>query len=226
MKKIVKKHSSDASSIADVLQAIGPRPPDDAEQGTIRKYAQAFSNALARKIADLLRPVFPEIFPDAQGRLKESRAPIARGFKRLDVNYSTTQLGLALGISIKTISHRDRKGKGRYSHNYPRVDDELRAEAMDYHVRQPYAIMLHSISCRSTRAMMPSVRRLRRSAHSSGNSAFVTVAKVPTILQNCLNESSLGFMSLWETQWAQFVSLMGNSIRRELAARSHCITQP
>lgn len=59
----------------------------------------------------------------------------------LDVNYSTPELGLALGISIKTINFTDPKS-GRYTKNFTRVDNELRAEAADYHQRQPYAVMV------------------------------------------------------------------------------------
>jgi hypothetical protein len=56
------------------------------------------------------------------------------------VNYSTPELGLALGISIKTINYRDPETK-RYTKNYSRNDNELRAEATDYHQRQPYSVL-------------------------------------------------------------------------------------
>ena len=42
--------------------------------------------------------------------------------------------------SIKTIGFRDR-GTGRYTKNYTARDNELRAEAEDYHLRQPYAVL-------------------------------------------------------------------------------------
>ncbi len=57
------------------------------------------------------------------------------------MNYSTTDLGLGLGVSIKTINFRDGKS-GRYTKNFTRVDNELRAEAIDYHVRQPFAVLV------------------------------------------------------------------------------------
>jgi hypothetical protein len=44
-------------------------------------------------------------------------------------------------VSIKTINFRD-AGSGRYTKNYTRADAELRAEASDYHDRQPYAVMI------------------------------------------------------------------------------------
>lgn len=57
------------------------------------------------------------------------------------MNYSTSELGLGLGVSIKTINFPDATSD-RYTKNYGRVDNELRAEAMDYHIRQPYAVLV------------------------------------------------------------------------------------
>ena len=105
-----------------------------------KNYAERLSKALAQKVADALRPRFKGILPDEQGARHESRARTAKGVKKLDVNYSTPELGLGLGISIKTINFPD-PGTGRYTKNYTRVDNELRAEAADYHGRQPYAVL-------------------------------------------------------------------------------------
>ena len=71
----------------------------------------------------------------------EAPARTARGVKKLDVNYSTPELGLGLGVSIKTLNFRD-QDTGRYTKNYGRIDGELRAEAADYHQRQPYAVLV------------------------------------------------------------------------------------
>lgn len=68
-------------------------------------------------------------------------ARTSKGYKRLDVNYSTAKLGLALGVSIKTLNFRD-AGSDRYTKNYTRIDNELRAEADDYHERQPYSVLV------------------------------------------------------------------------------------
>ena len=62
--------------------------------------------------------------------------------KQLDVNFSTPQLGLALGISLKSVHLRDVKGAERYTHNMKRNEEELRIEASGYHKRQPYAVMV------------------------------------------------------------------------------------
>jgi hypothetical protein len=88
-----------------------------------------------------LRGSFPGILPDSDGKGQESKVRSSKGFKKLDVNYSTVELGLGLGVSIKTINFRD-PGTKRYTKNYTRVDGELRAEASDYHERQPYAVMV------------------------------------------------------------------------------------
>jgi hypothetical protein len=92
-------------------------------------------------IADALRPRFPGIMPDEHGKSHESMALAAKGKKKLDINYSTPALGLGLGVSVKTLNFRDPK-TNRYTKNYTRIDNELRAEAMDYHIRQPYAVLV------------------------------------------------------------------------------------
>jgi hypothetical protein len=66
----------------------------------------------------------------------------AHGTKQLDINFSTPRLGLALGISLKSVHLRDVKGAERYTHNMKRNEEELRIEASGYHKRQPYAVMV------------------------------------------------------------------------------------
>lgn len=111
------------------------------DQARKRNFAEGLSRALAPRIANALRHRFRGIYPDETGRYQESRARTPKGYKKLDVNYSTAELGLALGISIKTVNFRDARTK-RYTKNYTRADAELRAEASDYHERQPYAVMI------------------------------------------------------------------------------------
>jgi hypothetical protein len=128
------------SSIADEIRKAGDRSSAKT-QSEKKNYAERLSRSLAQRIADALRSKYPGILPDERGQRQESRARTAKGFKKLDVNYSTLELGLALGISIKTINFPD-PGSGRYTKNFTRVDNELRAEAADYHQRQPYALMV------------------------------------------------------------------------------------
>jgi hypothetical protein len=89
-------------------------------------------------LANALRPSFP-ILPDEFGKKQESKARTSKGYKKLDINYSTTELGLGLGVFVKTLNFKDPKSQ-RYTKNYSRIDNELRAEASDYHERQPYAV--------------------------------------------------------------------------------------
>jgi len=132
---------SPESSIAPELAAAAPRPATDGSREDKKNYAERLSRVLAQRFADELRPDFQGILPDPDGRGQESRARSTKGFKKLDVNYSTPELGLGLGVSIKTINFADPRTR-RYTKNFTRVDNELRAEAMDYHVRQPYAVLV------------------------------------------------------------------------------------
>lgn len=106
-----------------------------------KNYAERLSRALAQRLADELRCRFPGILPDEAGRGQESRVRAAHGARRLDVNFSTPELGLGLGLSIKTVNFPDPRSR-RYTKNFTRIDNELRAEALDYHVRQPYAVLV------------------------------------------------------------------------------------
>ena len=94
-----------------------------------------------RDFADSLRYYFKGILPDEHGKGQESLARSSKKPKKLDVNYSNPQIGLGLGVSIKTINFRDLRSK-RYTKNFTRVDNEWRAEASDYHERQPYAVLV------------------------------------------------------------------------------------
>lgn len=123
------------------LESAEPRPPDDASRAAKKNYAERLSRHIATTVANALRHEFHGITPDAHGKLQEAPARTSKGVKKLDVNYSTPELGLGLGVSIKTLNYRDPKSK-RYTKNYTRADNELRAEAMDYHLRQPYAVLV------------------------------------------------------------------------------------
>jgi hypothetical protein len=133
-----------SESIAEELDKVEKKLGERARirsRETKKNYAQELSTVLATKVANFLRPRFEGILPDVDGHGQESRARTAKGVKKLDVNYSTLDLGLGLGVSIKTINFPD-EGTGRYTKNVTRVDNELRAEAQDYHERQPFAVMI------------------------------------------------------------------------------------
>ena len=127
-------------SIRSELDAAEPRPPDEGTREAKKNYAERLSRHLATKVANALRRGFPGILPNRDGSRQESRARTGRGLKKLDVNYSTVELGLGLGVTIKTISFPS--ARGRFTKNYTRADNELRAEANDYHQRQPWAVIV------------------------------------------------------------------------------------
>jgi len=134
------KKAQEKDSIADELRGAGNRDQVES-QAQKKNYAERFSRQLATRIANGLRNNFPGILPDAEGNRQESKARTAKGFKKLDVNYSTPELGLGLGVSIKTLNFVDLKSQ-RFTKNFTRIDGELRAEAEDYHERQPYAVLV------------------------------------------------------------------------------------
>ncbi len=131
-----------ADSIKAELEWAGDYAAIKLEGTTAQKknFAEALSRALAQRFADSLRETFVGILPNPDGSGQESKARTGKGLKRLDVNYSTLELGLGLGVSIKTINFRD-ASSGRYTKNFTRADSEFRAEADDYHQRQPYSVL-------------------------------------------------------------------------------------
>jgi hypothetical protein len=122
--------------IREVLDASQPRPDIAASVGEKNQYAVRFAEQMAKRIADDLGPSLRGI----QATTKRTAGSV-RGQKQLDVNFSTPQHGLALGISLKSVHLRDAKS-GRYTHNMKRNEEELRIEASGYHKRQPYAVMI------------------------------------------------------------------------------------
>lgn len=126
-----------AAVLAAVLDAANPRPNQTDAVGPKNQYAVRFADAMATQIAvDLSHRLV-----DIQASTKRSAASV-RGRKQLDVHFSTPQLGLALGISLKSVHLRDIQGAQRYTHNMKRNEEELRIEASGYHKRQPYAVMV------------------------------------------------------------------------------------
>jgi hypothetical protein len=150
-----------ARTLRQVLDSASPRPAADADSGLKNAYATRFANSMAECIACGLRGDFPGILPDENGRGAESPARAVRGPKRLDVNFSTPQLGLGLGISLKSVHFRETTGTRGYTHNLKRNDEELRVESSGYHARQPYAVMVATLflpydACDDARDARPS----------------------------------------------------------------------
>jgi hypothetical protein len=115
--------------------------------------------------------------PDADGRRQESKARTSKGYKKLDINYSTAELGLGLGVSVKTLNFVDGRSQ-RYTKNYTRIDNELRAEASDYHERQPYAVMVAVIflpldSCSDGKSRARAAGRISTTASSFAQAVHI-----------------------------------------------------
>jgi hypothetical protein len=126
-----------AAVIAAVLKAAKPRPTQQDDTSEKIKYATRFAAAMAECIAAGLKPRLKGI----EATTKRSAGSVF-GKKQLDVNFSTPQVGLALGVSLKSVHIRDVGGSQRYTHNRKRNEEELRIEASGYHKRQPYAVMI------------------------------------------------------------------------------------
>ena len=137
------------TTLADVMSAAEPRPPDFPTEAISkfqlpelkRTYSTRFANQMAVCVANGLRSAFPNVLPGEDGKGLESPAQSVRGPKKLDVNYSTPQLGLGFGVSLKAVHFKEKEKLG-YVHNCKRNDEELRTEASGYHKRQPYAVMI------------------------------------------------------------------------------------
>jgi hypothetical protein len=110
------KQENGVTTLRAAFAAAGLRVEAWEERAEKKNYAERYSRALARAVADGLRPNFRSITPGEEGGKQEAPARTSKGVKKLDVNYSTPELGLALGVSIKTINSKDPTG-GRYTKN-------------------------------------------------------------------------------------------------------------
>ncbi len=128
----------DATAVLSViLRDAGPRPYVSDAQSAKNQYAIRFAEHMADRFAADLRHRLPGITATTKrtGGSEQSK-------KQLDVNFSTREHGLVLGISLKSVHLRDVQGAKRYTHNMKRNEEELRIEASGYHKRQPYAVMV------------------------------------------------------------------------------------
>lgn len=129
--------STGAEIIERVLAAAAPRPNSQSPSDEKTKYATRFAEEMGVLIAKSLTSRLAGI-----AATTKRSAGSAKGKKQLDVNFSTPEHGLALGISLKSVHTRDVRGAERYTHNMKRNEEELRIEASGYHKRQPYAVMV------------------------------------------------------------------------------------
>ena len=101
-------------------------------------YSIYFGRRFGNEIADGLRPFFGE-------KMKSGEIPsyAVSGSKRVDVRYSTAEMGLGLAVSLKSV-HRgeEQDGDTDFIHNMKRNDEEFRVEATGHHLRQPYSVLV------------------------------------------------------------------------------------
>jgi hypothetical protein len=119
-----------------LLASVGDRPPV-ADQHVTRHYSETLSKALAHWIRDRLigDPRIHTVLSP------EGRVPTCFGRKSLDVGCLDSSGYLALDISIKTFSFRDR-ATGRYTHNFTGRFYELLGEGLDLRLSYPEAVLV------------------------------------------------------------------------------------
>ena len=101
-------------------------------------YSIYFGRRFGDAIADALRPFFGE-------GVKSGEIPshAVSGSKRVDVRYSTAEMGLGLAVSLKSVHRGEKKdGDANFIHNMKRNDEEFRVEATGHHLRQPYSVLV------------------------------------------------------------------------------------
>lgn len=144
-------------NLREAIWAAGVIPSDKAERDVKKNYSQALSDHLAVALAhglrsaglDSTRPALPVtgaggVVAKGEGREKAFQGGL--GPKKVDVSYSDEEHGLMLGGSIKTIcfpSYNKRKDKlGTYSKNLKNRFGDLGGEAVNLHLRFPFAVMV------------------------------------------------------------------------------------
>jgi hypothetical protein len=144
---MVKQKDSNPSVAGDAIlaaiKAAGKRPSDDESQATKKAYSERVSNRLAPVIAEELRKrglSTTQPYSSAEKRGTERRIAGGLGDKKVDVTYATEHAGLVLGVSIKTISWKDRK-TGNFQKNLQNRKADLVYEVTTLHKRFPYAVV-------------------------------------------------------------------------------------
>ena len=99
-------------------------------------FAIYFAKYMGGAIAEALRSEYPTV------RSGENPSLSVRGPKRVDLNYSTPEMGLGFALSFKSVHFGEKQGgDADFIHNLKRNDEELRGEAAAHHIRQPFAVL-------------------------------------------------------------------------------------
>jgi hypothetical protein len=106
-----------------------------------RKKSLSYSIHFAKRAGAAMAAGLEPYFHDMKSGETPSRG--LTGAKRVDVNYSTREMGLGLAISLKSVhSGEEMHGDADFIHNMKRNDEEWRVEATQHHIRQPYSVLV------------------------------------------------------------------------------------
>jgi len=131
--------------LQQALKTVIPKPPDTASQATKKRYSELLSATIAPAFAEELRQRgMKGARPAPPGEVgvsgAERRLAGGIGAKKVDVTWATEESGLILGISVKTISFRDRRS-GNFQKNLTNRRGDMLIEAVTLHRRFPYAVL-------------------------------------------------------------------------------------
>lgn len=98
-----------------------------------------FSTRFAKHMGIAFVRALSRDFPEIKSGEVPSQA--VSGSKRVDVRYSTTEMGLGWAVSFKSVHVGENGPDAGFIHNMKRNDEELRVEATQHHIRQPYAVL-------------------------------------------------------------------------------------
>lgn len=127
------------------IKSLGPKPANTAKREEKKRFSERLSNAVAQALADEFRergmdgarPAPPGVL-DRSGA--ERRMSGGIGAKKVDVTWATEESGLLLGVSIKSISFRDKSTKN-FQKNLTNRRGDMLFEAVTLHRRFPYAVL-------------------------------------------------------------------------------------
>jgi hypothetical protein len=131
--------------IVAAIKSLGPKPADSASRAEKKRFSEKLSNAVAQALADELRergmdgarPAGPGVLGKSGA---ERRMSGGIGAKKVDVTWATEESGLLLGISIKSISFRDKSTKN-FQKNLTNRRGDMLFEAVTLHRKFPYAVL-------------------------------------------------------------------------------------
>jgi hypothetical protein len=144
IRALKRKQPIDEAIIA-AIKTLGAKPADDAPRKEKKRFSEKLSQAVALAFgAELRKRGLTETRPAEPGELDKSGAERRMsggiGAKKVDVTWATEEGGLILGISIKSISFRDKSSRN-FQKNLTNRRGDMLFEAVTLHRRFPYAVL-------------------------------------------------------------------------------------